>query len=262
MSGFYVSLIFIGILLVLFSLACIFLDKRKVFQFTRNFEDKKQELVEIIQDAEQMIEELNRFSDYIVNQMDLKNEELCKNLKDAEERVNALGGRAKNAADEYAAAFGEAAARGASAAGRIGAAAAEAPAVRTTAADAAGEAAVVREAAAAARDAAVYEEEARYHAVAAGRASVQAAEGFGARAEFSADMAEMAGIAGIAVNSGISERKASPKLQYRKNDKIIPIHNKYSEVIRLSQEGLQSLEIAKRLNMGKGEVELILGLRR
>jgi DNA-binding NarL/FixJ family response regulator len=189
--------------------------------------------------------------------MDLKNEELCKNLKDAEERVNVLGGRAKNAADEYAAAFGEAA-RGASAAGRIGAAAAEAPAVRTTAADAAGEAAVVREAAAA-RDAAVYEEEARYHAVAAGRASVQAAEGFGARAEFSGDMA---GIAGIAVNSGISERKASPKLQYRKNDKIIPIHNKYSEVIRLSQEGLQSLEIAKRLNMGKGEVELILGLRR
>lgn len=219
MSGFYVSLIFIGILLVLFSLVCVFLDKKKVFHFSRNFEDKKQELVEIINDAEQMIEELNKFSGYIVNQMDLKNEELCKNMKDAEGRVNALNSRAKTAADEYAAAFSEAAVS------RISAAAIEAPAVRNT-------------------------------VVAAGGVFIPAAEEYSMMAESAAEGSN------LAVNSGITYRKPSPKFPYKKNDKVIPINNKYSEVIRLSQEGLYSLEIAKKLNMGKGEVELILGLRK
>ena len=38
--------------------------------------------------------------------------------------------------------------------------------------------------------------------------------------------------------------------------------NKYQEELRLSKEGRNELDIAKNLNMGKGEVELIIGLRR
>lgn len=89
--NFYVSLVFFGILLILFSLAWIILDKKKAFGFMRSLDEKKQELVEIINDAEQMIEELNKFSDYIVTQMDLKNEELMKKLRIAEEGINNLG---------------------------------------------------------------------------------------------------------------------------------------------------------------------------
>ena len=90
MNQFYVSLIFIGILLITFSLILVLLDKKKVFGFARNYERKKQELIEIINDAEQMIEELNKFSDYIVTQMDFKNEELRLNLKKADENIKSL----------------------------------------------------------------------------------------------------------------------------------------------------------------------------
>lgn len=213
MSGFYVSLIFFGILLVLFSLTCIFIDKSKLFSFHKNFDDKKQELVEIINDAEQMIEELNKFSDYIVNQMDLKNEQLCRNLKAAEEKINDLTEKAKAAVS--------------------GATEVSAPAVdRQT------------------------------------EEVVSEVHGFMMESAVETE--------GIAVNSGVlntttAQRipgmtvdnvNCSPMHPVKKSDKVIPINNKYSEVIRLSQEGLFALEIAKKLNLGKGEVELILGLRK
>jgi DNA-binding NarL/FixJ family response regulator len=40
--------------------------------------------------------------------------------------------------------------------------------------------------------------------------------------------------------------------------KSIPLNSKYSEVIRLFNEGVDETEIARQLNMGKGEVQLIL----
>jgi hypothetical protein len=227
MSGFYVSLIFIGILLILFSLTCIFIDKKKGFSFNKNFDERKQELVEIINDAEQMIEELNKFSDYIVNQMDLKNEQLCRNLKAAEEKVNHLSERA-NAAVNVAA--------------------------------------VIKE------------------PVLARQIKETVSE------ECALIMEPVVETAGMAVNSGVLETAAAkrnpglvvdgincspmrpelvvdrvncpPMHPIKKSEKVIPINNKYSEVIRLSQEGLYGLEIAKRLNLGKGEVDLILGLRK
>jgi hypothetical protein len=227
MSGFYVSLIFFGILLVLFSLICIFLDKRKVFSFNRNFDDRKQELVEIINDAEQMIEELNKFSDYIVNQMDLKNEQLNRNLKAAEEKVNDLSKRA---------------------------------AAAVNVANGINELVEVRQ----------------FEAIAC--------------EDNTAILEPVAEATGIAVNSGVIDTASAPKIPglgvdsvnystmhqepvvdkvicptmhpAKKSEKVIPINNKYSEVIRLSQEGLYGLEIAKKLNMGKGEVDLILGLRK
>ncbi|NLK86364.1 MAG: hypothetical protein GX279_02600, partial [Clostridiaceae bacterium] len=48
----------------------------------------------------------------------------------------------------------------------------------------------------------------------------------------------------------------------KRREKVIPFSNRYSEVLRLSNEGMGDLQIAKSLNMGKGEVELIIGLKR
>ena len=208
MDGFYVSMVFFGVLLVLFSLICLFLDKRKVFTFLKNYDEKKQELVEIINDAQQMIDELNRFSDYIVNQMDLKNEEMNKNLKAAEEKMDALKGKMQvicKRADEI-----------------------DLKASIETAIPAA--------------------------AVMPAAVSVQTA------VSSESALADQIPVA-IAVN-GTQREMQPPKPPARKSDKVIPINNKYSEVIRLSTEGLQGLEIAKRLGMGKGEVDLILGLRK
>lgn len=210
MNGFYVSLVFFGVLLVLFSLACIFIDKNKVFSFMKGYDDKKQELVEIISDAEQMIEELNRFSDYIVNQMDIKNEELSKNLKLAEEKINVLSMRAGIICNEAEAAVTQVSSISMK------------QSVETT--------------------------NMEIHAV---------------------DLPTS-----IAVNGGAIDTSGSSYVPYfkfnsdfiatsaKKSEKVIPINNKFSEVIKLSQEGMQGLEIAQKLKMGKGEVELILGLRK
>lgn len=200
MNGFYASLIFFGILLILVSLISIFLDKRKVFNFIKGFDKKKQELTEIISDAEQMIEELNRFSDYIVNQMDLKNEELNKNLIEAEERVRII--------KEKIVAAG------------------------------------IPEATVPISQTAVMETEVAY--------AVNSTE-----------------INAIHVNTSESVAAAynkyedhKPSAAIKKKEKVIPFNSRYSEVLKLAGEGLGSLEIAQRLHMGKGEVELIIGLRK
>lgn len=220
MNGFYASMVFFGILLVVFSLICIFLDKKKTFGFMKSYEDKKRELVEIISDAEQMIEELNRFSDYIVNQMDLKNEEMSKNLKIAEKKVSALSNRAMvicNGAEE-------------------------AIPQESGGSMKSGEEAPVAE---------VLVTEAPVIEIPAIEIPAAVAVNGGA-----IDTAGIANAAYFKINSDFIAVSA------KKSEKVIPINNKYSEVIRLSHEGMQGLEIAKRLNMGKGEVDLILGLRK
>lgn len=199
MNGFYASLIFLGILLILISLISIFLDKRKVFTFFKGFDEKKQELIEIISDAEQMIDELNRFSDYIVNQMDLKNEELNKNLREAEERVQTIKERI----------------------GSVGISSETVPVAQ----------------------AAVVDSGVAY--------AVNSAE-----------------LNSIHVNTSDTKTTAYVKedqklpAAIKKKEKVIPFNNKYSEVLRLADEGMGSLEIAQKLHMGKGEVELIIDLRK
>ena len=197
LNGFYVSLIFLGMLFVIFSLVCLFLDKIKVFEFSRSFESKKQELAEIINDAEQMIEELNKFSDYIVSRMDLKSEQLNKNLKDAEIRINELSDRV--------AAIGRSA-------------------------DASIDAAAINR---------------------GGRPAHAAAR----------VMSPQLPIQKVISNYEIAVSAANAR-ETGQNDKVIPFRSKYSEVLRLSREGMENLDIAKSLNIGKGEVELIVGLRK
>lgn len=204
MNGFYVSLVFLGILIVLFSLICIFLDKKKIFDSTKNYEEKKQQLIEIINDAEQMIDEMNKFSDYIVNRMDLKNDELNKNLQFAEEKLNALSNRAKIIYDKT-------------------------------------------------KETAIGENE-----VECGLTDMEAVSS--EKPEIM-DTVRVSYPAAAAVN-GSTAGFENTFIPLRRREKVIPINNKYSEVSRLSQEGMQSLEIARRLNIGKGEVELILGLRK
>jgi regulator of replication initiation timing len=197
LNGFYVSMIFLGMLFVVFSLVCLFLDKKKVFEFFKSFENKKKELVEIINDAEQMIEELNKFSDYIVNQIDLKNEQLNKSLKDTEAKIHQLS--------EKAAAIGGSAS----------------VSIDTTAIN------VKRQ---------------KAHA--------------GLRALVSQPPIRKVNSKNEMDDSVSNTQETGTK------DKVVPFHSKYSEVLRLYREGMGNLDIAKSLNIGKGEVELIVGLRR
>jgi len=81
MNQFYVSIIFLGILLIVISLVWIVYDKKQSYDYSKQLDSKRDELVKVITDSEVMLEELNKFSDYIVSQMDLKNEEACESLK-------------------------------------------------------------------------------------------------------------------------------------------------------------------------------------
>ena len=58
------------------------------------------------------------------------------------------------------------------------------------------------------------------------------------------------------------ESSVSPVMPAMEDNRDIPGNKKHREVLRLSNEGMDSLGIAKRLNMGKGEVDLILELKR
>ncbi len=231
MNGFYVSMIFLGILLVLVSLLFIAFDKKKVFNFTKTFDDKKQQLTEIINDAEQMIEELNKFSDYIVNQMDLKNKELDQNLKNAEDKVLALGERVK------------------------------AMSVSTSAGTAANPAedcssvqppvSIIQASGQSNRAASIY----RTKTAKTKRKSKNVIIDEAKVPEDSGNMEE------IQKAAERHQKNDETEAAFYKKNNVVPLRNKYSEVLSLSRQGIESLDIARMLNLGKGEVELIIGLR-
>lgn len=222
MNGFYASMIFLGILLVIISLISIFIEKRKVFHFAKGFDEKKLELSEIISDAEQMIDELNRFSDYIVTQMDLKNEELNRNLQEAETRVNKLKERINT----------------------VGVSATVAPEAKAAVMETEIDSVV------AVNSATVLNSPAAVNSVAVNG---------GSRSSGTTENLPLYTVDAVSAAYGRSEGIKS-NMPIKKNDKVIPFKSKYSEVLRLTGEGLGSLEIARNLNMGKGEVELIIGL--
>lgn len=90
MEGFYVSIIFIGVVLIVVSLIWIAYDRKKGLDYVQKLEQKKEELIAIIRDAEQMVDELNRFSDYVVTRMDQKSQELFQHMKMAEMQLDAV----------------------------------------------------------------------------------------------------------------------------------------------------------------------------
>lgn len=90
MNQFYASITFLGVVLIVVSLLWILIDRKKSNEYEKRLDRKKEELSAIISDAEEMIVELNKFSDYIVTQMDLKNEELLVNLKKYDQKLKQI----------------------------------------------------------------------------------------------------------------------------------------------------------------------------
>ncbi len=75
MGAFYVSIIFLGILLIIGSLFFIVMDKVNGKDFFKEFDRKKEEMFNLIQDSEEMLQELNKMSDYVVTSISEKNQE-------------------------------------------------------------------------------------------------------------------------------------------------------------------------------------------
>lgn len=225
MSGLYVSMIFIGIILVIVSLLLIIIDKKNIFVFKKSVDEKKRELMEVINDAEQMIEELNRFSGYIVDQMDLKNDELHRNITEAEQRITALLETIDSVTDEQPQTRKGTETYGTGEGSRAEAAA---PPLEKETSDL----------------------EISAEKIASDTDDTGKTDGI---------MPQI--YASPAVSAAAAYSRNSKRASSGRREKVIQF-NKYQEVLRLSKEGMNELDIAKNLNMGKGEVELIIGLRR
>lgn len=75
MEAFYVSIIFLGVILVIASLFLTVMDRINGKNFFEEFDRKKDEMFNLIQDSEEMMQELNRMSDYVVTVISEKNQE-------------------------------------------------------------------------------------------------------------------------------------------------------------------------------------------
>ncbi|WP_010249144.1 DUF6115 domain-containing protein [Acetivibrio cellulolyticus] len=201
MTGFYTSIMFIGIILIVVSLIWIAFDRKKSFDTELRIDEKKAELIRIIRDAEMMVEELNKFSDYVVTQIGEKNSEMTANFKEADGLIETM---------------------------RI-------------------------------ETSCFYESLKLQNEVAGNSYSV--------------------GVKHRVVDNSLSKKSDQVPVNFEETnvpvgkslkstshtkvkDKVIPINSKHNEVISLAQKGLNETEIARKLNMGKGEIQLILGVNR
>lgn len=171
----YVSLIFIGITLILTSIVLILFDMKRSRDNVRQLEEKKAEILEAVSDAEQLVDEMNKFSDYILTQIEQKNEEVLTNLKYFDIKMKDM-----EPAEE----------------------------------------------------------------------------------DIQKDVQEDVREDSASVEPMMAQDESSHQPEMVRSEKVIPLSSKYRDVVKLTEEGLSDMEIAKSLNMGKGEIRLIREIRK
>lgn len=175
MSVFFACIILIGSSVAIIALFMILAEKRRQYDYRQEAGEKKDELIKVIEDAELLIDEMNKFSDFVVSSFEQKNLDLKNTLKEADLRIETVNG-ALNSLPE-------------------------------------------------------------------GSAEVYP---------------------GLFEKAPEEERDISSVIesQLQKKGKVIPFDVKRREIIKLSKSGLDSTQIARILNMGKGEIELIAKMGR
>jgi hypothetical protein len=236
---FHISIMFVGILLMVISLVWIAFDKKKQLDDKEVLQEKKEMLVSVISDAELMIEELNNISDYLVSHIDKKRQEVVNTVKEADEKIKAAKDiEVKEITDKEIK----------SAAGKkikeiidkeIKSAADKK--IKTIIIEKIKEAAdkeieIIKEEKVSNEIDKVYFTESKELLI------------DGENTIFRNVLSED-------INKSLSNKIESKR-------KIVSANSKYKEVISLSQSGLNETQIAKKLNMGKGEIQLVLGINK
>lgn len=90
MEAFFVSIILIGILVVCFALVWMVIEKKRAMDYRLEIDERRYELMQIIEDADQLLTEMNNFSSYIVDQMEEKQQSIEFSLHKAEQRIEQL----------------------------------------------------------------------------------------------------------------------------------------------------------------------------
>jgi ElaB/YqjD/DUF883 family membrane-anchored ribosome-binding protein len=188
MEAFFVSIILIGILVVCFALVWMVIEKKRAMDYRLEIDERRYELMQIIEDADQLLTEMNNFSSYIVDQMEEKQQSIEFSLHKAEQRIEQLFDN-------------------------------------------------------------MYIK------------PVHVPEMLDVTKEIKEQTEKIINNKEIKneVNSEIEENIEIEEsiLSSRKKGKLIPFDERKREVIKLHKKGISSTEIAKMLDMGKGEIELI-----
>lgn len=103
MAVFFTCIILIGSGISLFAFFLILAEKRRIHDYRADVKDKKEDLIKVIEDAEELISEMNRFSDYVVTQIEEKHTSLTDSIKEADLRIELLNSSEKPLELAYAA---------------------------------------------------------------------------------------------------------------------------------------------------------------
>ncbi len=249
MGAFYVSIIFLGILLVIGSLFFIAMDKVNGKDFFKEFDRKKEEMFNLIQDSEEMIQELNKMSDYVVTIIAEKNQEYF-------EKVSMAGTESRSGHQSY-----------------IPATSIPRPAMPVVGRPVPGMPVMYAKAPEEVSGAAVSEpadaEAVTTEAVVSEPAYTEAEvkktalpEPAAAKAEDKASNVREAKPykeAGREVNTQMADIAERLKENETNKSRLV-LNGRRREVLQMIEQGLSNDEIADRLKIGKGEIGLIRGL--
>ncbi|NLG88953.1 MAG: hypothetical protein GX494_07010 [Clostridiaceae bacterium] len=172
MTAFFVCIILIGIAIVITAMIWIVIERKNSRDYRLDIDERRYELQRVIEDAEQLLNELNNFSDYIVSRMEEKQREI-------ESIIEAAAGRAS-----------------------------------------------------------LFEKN-----------NDQVSNTSQSKSETVDTVSEIPDIS--------LKQEEHPELNHIRKGKVISFDAKKREVLNLYKKGVNSTEIARMLNMGKGEIELI-----
>lgn len=227
---------FVGILLMTISLVWIAFDKKKQLDGQEALQEKKDILVSAISDAELMVEELNNISDYLVSHIDKKRQEVADTIKEAEEKIKTS--KDKTIKETIDKGIKE----------RI-----DKEIKKVTDKK-------VKEIVDKEIKRAVDEKIKEIIDTEIKRIIEEKVNSKIDKVYFAELKEPLFDDKNAIFKNVLSEDSINKSLESKK--KIVSANNKYKEVINLSQSGLNETQIAKKLNMGKGEIQLVLGINK
>ncbi|MDI9513756.1 MAG: hypothetical protein QM224_01555, partial [Bacillota bacterium] len=92
MTVFFTCITLVGSGIVLFSLLLMLAEKRRIHDYRKDAAEKKDDLIQVIEDAELLIEEMNKFSVYAVSKLEEKSDMLNQTIHEADRRLEAMNG--------------------------------------------------------------------------------------------------------------------------------------------------------------------------
>ena len=90
MAVFFTCIILIGSGITVFAFIWMLVEKHKLHDYRKDIKGKKEDLIKVIEDADVLISEMNRYSDYIVTCIEEKHSSLAQSLSDADLRIESL----------------------------------------------------------------------------------------------------------------------------------------------------------------------------